>query len=49
LDLIDWYKGLETIDPHRKSEWVIHFQKIRGEYRCEKLLILAILDKIRIR
>jgi hypothetical protein len=46
LDLMDWYKGLGTIDPHQKSKWLIHFQKIKGEYRCEKLLILAILDKI---
>lgn len=46
LDLIEWYKGLEIVDPNIKSKWVIHFQKIKGEYRCEKMLIMVIVDKI---
>jgi len=43
LDLIEWMKESD-LDEKEKSLAVIVFHKIKAEYRCEKLLMLYILD-----
>ena len=50
LDLIKWMKQTE-LGSHQwtelqKAEVAIHFQKIKMEYRCEKLLMLYILNRL---
>jgi hypothetical protein len=44
LDLVEWFKRLSDMDPKLVSSIVLGFHKIRGEYRCEKLLMLYLLD-----
>ena len=48
LDLIKWMKqsgfGFDT--DVKKAEIAIHFQKIKTEYRCEKLLMLYMLNRM---
>jgi DNA polymerase III delta prime subunit len=44
LDIIDWIKGETSISEKDKSSIVLVFQKIKSEYRCEKMLMLYILD-----
>lgn len=46
LDLINKYKIMNIDDEYSKSELLIFFDKIRPEFRFEKLLILLILKKI---
>ena len=46
LDLINKYKNMEIDDEYNRSELLIYFDKIRHEFRFEKLLILLILKKI---
>jgi DNA polymerase III delta prime subunit len=41
LDIIHWLR-----DSNSKTEIILFFHKIKGEYRCEKLLIFFLLDKI---
>jgi hypothetical protein len=44
LDIIDWIKNECTLEEKDKSAVVLVFYKIKSEYRCEKLLMLYILD-----
>jgi len=44
LDLIRWISNTDKIDDLEKSTICICFDKIKSEYRCEKLLILYIFD-----
>lgn len=48
LDLIKWMKQSESgrWTELQKAEVAIHFQKIKMEYRCEKLLMLYILNRL---
>ena len=48
LNLHDWIQNYSGISNSEKSTISMIFHKIRPEYRCEKLLMLYILDKIRI-
>jgi len=48
LDLIQWIKQNNLLSEICKANIVMHFHKIKVEYRCEKLLMLCILDKVRI-
>jgi len=44
LDLVEWFKINSEMDPKLVSSIVLCFHKIKGEYRCEKLLMLYLLD-----
>jgi DNA polymerase III delta prime subunit len=44
LDIMQWVKATDHIDPTEKAKAGISFDKIRSEYRCEKLLMLYMLD-----
>jgi hypothetical protein len=44
LDIIEWIKNHADILEKEKSGIVLVFYKIKSEYRCEKLLMLYILD-----
>ena len=44
LNIMNWIKTTEHIHPNEKAKAGICFDKIRSEYRCEKLLMLYILD-----
>jgi hypothetical protein len=44
LDIIEWIKNHSDILEKDKSNIVLVFYKIKSEYRCEKLLMLYILD-----
>jgi DNA polymerase III delta prime subunit len=44
LDIITWIKNNSEIEEKEKSAIVLVFYKIKSEYRCEKLLMLYILD-----
>jgi GTPase SAR1 family protein len=49
LDLIHWLETSPGIDPLHKSTYCICYDNIKSEYRCEKLLILYMLDFIFLR
>jgi len=44
LDLIQWIRNSDKWSEMQKIDTAICFQKIKAEYRCEKLLMLYILD-----
>jgi DNA polymerase III delta prime subunit len=50
LDLVEWFKSLlertdnEQLDPVSITSIVLCFHKIKAEFRCEKLLMLYLLD-----
>ena len=44
LDIIEWFKRTRVLDPRENSSVVLCFHKIKGEFRCEKLLMLYVLD-----
>ena len=44
LDLVDWFKGSSVMGPKESSAVILCFHKIRGEFRCEKLMMLYLLD-----
>jgi hypothetical protein len=48
LDVIDWLKRSQT-DAQLVSSAVLCFHKIKGEYRCEKMLMFYLLDYIFLR
>jgi hypothetical protein len=43
LDIINWLEHTDIIDGLKKYEILLYFNKIKSEYRCEKLLMLCIL------
>lgn len=49
LDLIDWMKGTELFSDGEKANYCMCFDKIKSEYRCEKLLLFYLLDFIFLR
>jgi hypothetical protein len=49
LDLIQWLEKCCEIDPLHKSTYCICYDNIKSEYRCEKLLLLYMLDFIFLR
>ena len=46
LDIIQWLDE-STLDIIRKTQIKMEFHKIRGEFRCEKMLMFILLYKIR--
>jgi len=46
LDLIEWVENTDNIKPLEKSTICVCFDKIKSEYRCEKLLLLYLFDLI---
>tara|TARA_B100000035_G_scaffold207163_1_gene177206 strand:+ start:8043 stop:8834 length:792 start_codon:yes stop_codon:yes gene_type:complete len=44
LDLIKYIETHEIFDKQKTINILIHFNKIKSEYRCEKLLLLSVLD-----
>jgi DNA polymerase III delta prime subunit len=46
LDIIKWLENTTMIDSMRKYDILLYFNKIKSEYRCEKLLMLCIFDSI---
>jgi len=49
LDLINWLDKCGEIDALHKSTYCICYDNIKSEYRCEKLLLLYMLDFIFLR
>ena len=49
LDLINWTENTDAIDDLVKSSVCMCFDKIKSEFRCEKLLLLYLLDFIFLR
>ena len=49
LDIIHWLESSNEIDPLHRSTYCICYDNIKSEYRCEKLLMLYILDFIFLR
>uniref|UniRef100_A0A6C0KHI5 AAA+ ATPase domain-containing protein n=1 Tax=viral metagenome TaxID=1070528 RepID=A0A6C0KHI5_9ZZZZ len=47
LDFIKWIERTEFIDGFIKTEILMKFDKIKSEYRCEKLLLLYLFDSFR--
>jgi hypothetical protein len=44
LDVVAYFKESENLTPSEKANIVMCFNKIKSEFRCEKLLILYMLD-----
>ncbi len=44
VDVVEYFKRWENLTPLEKSNIVMCFNKIKSEFRCEKLLILYMLD-----
>jgi hypothetical protein len=46
LDLVEWFKHAPPLveENIRRSEVVMCFHRIKGEFRCEKLLMFYLLD-----
>jgi len=49
LDLIEWIKRTDTIPEINKTTICMCFDKIKSEFRCEKLLLLYMFDFIFLR
>jgi hypothetical protein len=46
LDLIKWIENTKDMNELNKCDVLMYFDKIKSEYRCEKLLLLCIFDYI---
>jgi hypothetical protein len=46
LDLMKWVEKTDKIDGLKKSNILMCFDKIKLEYRCEKLMLLFLFDYI---
>ena len=44
LDLIQFIQNNHIFDQQKTINIIIYFNKIKSEYRCEKLLLLSVLD-----
>lgn len=44
LELIEWIENTNLLTESEKSEYCMCFDKIKSEYRCEKLLLLYLFD-----
>jgi hypothetical protein len=50
LDIVEWLKSSRcSLEPQLISSAVLCFQKIKSEYRCEKLLMFYLLDYLFLR
>jgi len=49
LDLISWIKSTDVFSDGEKANYCMCFDKIKSEYRCEKLLLFYLLDFIFLR
>uniref|UniRef100_A0A6C0I3R7 AAA+ ATPase domain-containing protein n=1 Tax=viral metagenome TaxID=1070528 RepID=A0A6C0I3R7_9ZZZZ len=49
IDLVDWVQDSERFDAKEKASFYVCFDKIRTEFRCEKLLLLYLLDYLFLR
>jgi DNA polymerase III delta prime subunit len=49
IDIMNWVKSESGLSEYEISRAVLCFDKVRPEYRCEKLLILYMLDYIFLR
>jgi hypothetical protein len=49
LDVINWLKQKSKLDDNDIAQACIIYEKIRSEYRCEKILILYIFDFLYLR
>ena len=47
IDLIQWIKQTELLTDIQRSKIVMHFHKIKSEYRNEKLLLFSIFSFIK--
>jgi len=47
LDLIIWIENTDKISGKHKTELIMLFDKIKPEYRCEKLLLLYLFDSLK--
>jgi replication-associated recombination protein RarA len=47
LDLIKWIENNKEISGKNKTELLMTFDKIKSEYRCEKLLLLYLFDLLK--
>jgi hypothetical protein len=48
LDLVEWVNGSNQWTELEKSDFVMEFQRIKSEYRSEKLLMFYLFDFLRI-
>jgi len=46
IDLMKWIEKTTELSNIKKTEIYMHFDKIKSEYRCEKLLLLYLLNEI---
>jgi len=46
LQIIKWLEITEVLSGLHKSDIILYFDKIKSEYRCEKLLMLCVFDFI---
>jgi hypothetical protein len=44
LDLVEWFKRSNVLNPIETSAVVLCFYKIKGEFRCEKMLMFYLFD-----
>jgi len=49
LDLIDWVQKTDRFTDKEKSSFYVCFDKIRSEFRCEKLLLFYLFDYLFLR
>ena len=47
LDFINWIEDTHKISGKNKSELLMNYDKIKPEYRCEKLLLLYLFDSLK--
>jgi hypothetical protein len=47
LDLIKWIENNDKISGKDKTDLLMTFDKIKSEYRCEKLLLLYLFDSLK--
>lgn len=47
LDLIKWIENNDKMNGKNKTELLMTFDKIKPEYRCEKLLLLYLFDSLK--
>jgi len=46
IDLNDWMQKLDKLDDAKKSAIELCFEKVKTEYRCEKLLMIYMLNQM---
>ena len=46
MDLIHWIKQNPDIVEEKKYDLIMHYQSIKAEYRCEKMLMYVLVERI---